>query len=545
MRFYEVLAASLVAPFVAAHGGTPGAPKIFGLARDVADLKTRNIFGGHNHRAAGHGSPLQARQGGADGRCGKDFGCATCDEGYCCSPGGYCGKGQDYCQAPDSQFDYGPGADANKLPSGGSTRNIARTKLGSVPYGGEGIYVCEKAGQIAITYDDGPYIYTNDLLDMFKSYNFKATFFMTGINLYKGAIDDASTKWPAMMQRMVTDGHQLASHTWSHQDLSAITSAQRYEQMIKLEMAMSNVVGKFPTYMRPPYSSCSEASGCQKDMADLGYHVSYFDLDTDDYNNVTPDKAQIPKDNVKKALDAKNSATDDFLAIAHDIHYQTVHNLTGYMLDLMVKKGYKGVTMGECLGDPEANWYRSSGSGRVATSSVFTPPACASTRASSSVAASRTSSGVVATPTGVSQDSSCGSAVGLTCLGFDQGECCSQPLRYWMSKRFWQVRFIVGLVFGRCFVCCLFCERSAIKLCFNPCRLVRKRTAIKLCITPCCFDGRVVEHYLLCRSFFFCPIKLHRQAEHHYPNIDPRVLQTDTKPHPRSCGLTQRHVWWL
>ncbi|KAH3920201.1 hypothetical protein HBH56_001280 [Parastagonospora nodorum] len=426
MRFYEVLAASLVAPFVAAHGGTPGAPKIFGLARDVADLKTRNIFGGHNHRAAGHGSPLQARQGGADGRCGKDFGCATCDEGYCCSPGGYCGKGQDYCQAPDSQFDYGPGADANKLPSGGSTRNIARTKLGSVPYGGEGIYVCEKAGQIAITYDDGPYIYTNDLLDMFKSYNFKATFFMTGINLYKGAIDDASTKWPAMMQRMVTDGHQLASHTWSHQDLSAITSAQRYEQMIKLEMAMSNVVGKFPTYMRPPYSSCSEASGCQKDMADLGYHVSYFDLDTDDYNNVTPDKAQIPKDNVKKALDAKNSATDDFLAIAHDIHYQTVHNLTGYMLDLMVKKGYKGVTMGECLGDPEANWYRSSGSGRVATSSVFTPPACASTRASSSVAASRTSSGVVATPTGVSQDSSCGSAVGLTCLGFDQGECCSQ-----------------------------------------------------------------------------------------------------------------------
>lgn len=95
------------------------------------------------------------------------------------------------------------------------------------------------------------------------------------------------------------------------------------------------------------------------------------------------------------------------------------------MLDLMVKKGYKGVTVGECLGDPEANWYRS-GSGRVATSSVFTPPACASTRASSSVPASRTSSGVVATPTGVSQDSSCGPAVSLTCLGFAQGECCSQ-----------------------------------------------------------------------------------------------------------------------
>jgi peptidoglycan/xylan/chitin deacetylase (PgdA/CDA1 family) len=51
--------------------------------------------------------------------------------------------------------------------------------------------------------------------------------------------------------------------------------------MIRNEMAISNVVGKFPTYMRPPYSSCTAASGCEQDLADLGYHVSYFDLDTD------------------------------------------------------------------------------------------------------------------------------------------------------------------------------------------------------------------------------------------------------------------------
>jgi peptidoglycan/xylan/chitin deacetylase (PgdA/CDA1 family) len=104
---------------------------------------------------------------------------------------------------------------------------------------------------------------------------------MTGINLHKKSIDDESTPWPAVIRRMDAEGHQLASHTWSHQDLSAITKDQRYEQMVRLEMAMANIVGKFPTYMRPPYSSCSAASGCEQDMADLGYHVSYFDLDTD------------------------------------------------------------------------------------------------------------------------------------------------------------------------------------------------------------------------------------------------------------------------
>jgi peptidoglycan/xylan/chitin deacetylase (PgdA/CDA1 family) len=104
---------------------------------------------------------------------------------------------------------------------------------------------------------------------------------VTGVNNGKGAIDDESTQWPGMIRRMVAEGHQLASHTWSHQDLSAITKEQRYEQMVRLEMATSNIVGKIPTYMRPPYSSCSDASGCPKDMEDLGYHISYFDLDTD------------------------------------------------------------------------------------------------------------------------------------------------------------------------------------------------------------------------------------------------------------------------
>jgi hypothetical protein len=82
------------------------------------------------------------------------------------------------------------------------------------------------------------------------------------------------------------------------------------------------------------------------------------------------------------------------------------------MLDLMIAKGYKMVTLGECLGDPAANWYRAA-TDRVATSSVFTPPACAST----SLAGSATSSEAVATPTAVSQDGTCGAVSGFTCLG--------------------------------------------------------------------------------------------------------------------------------
>lgn len=119
------------------------------------------------------------------------------------------------------------------------------------------------------------------MLDVLKKYNAKATFFITGNNNGKGEIDNAANGWDTVIKRMYSEGHQIASHTWSHQDLSAITSAQRKDQMIKNEMALRNILGFFPTYMRPPYSSCTAESGCEDDLKALGYHITYFDLDTD------------------------------------------------------------------------------------------------------------------------------------------------------------------------------------------------------------------------------------------------------------------------
>jgi hypothetical protein len=198
----------------------------------------------------------------------------------------------------------------------------------------------------------------------------------------------------------------VASHTWSHQDLSDITDAQRYDQMVRNEMAIRNIIGKYPTYMRPPYSSCNTA--CQNVMRNLGYVISYFDLDTDDYNQLS--NIQVAKDNFKRILDSTNggSTLGSRLAIAHDIHEQTALSLTGYMLQYLKSKGYRGVTMGECMGEPEANWYRTSGGGGS------TPPPTPSGGGGGS-------SGT----TPVSTDGTCGSGKG-TCAGSTFGDCCSQ-----------------------------------------------------------------------------------------------------------------------
>jgi peptidoglycan/xylan/chitin deacetylase (PgdA/CDA1 family) len=246
--------------------------------------------------------------------------------------------------------------------------------VGSVPYGD--IWDCTVKGDIALTFDDGPDVYTDGMVNLLNRYNAKATFFITGINNGKGAIDTTAA-WSSVIKKMHDTGHQLASHTWSHADLSTLTEANRRAEMYKLEMAMRNIVGFFPTYMRPPYSSCNAA--CTQTMNALGYHIVYFDLDTDDYNQATPAKIQVAKNNFANAVNPSNPANDAFLAIAHDIHQTTAQNLTEFMLQTLTAKGYRAVTVGECLGDPKANWYRTGGTGTTPPPSSTTPPPSSTT----------------------------------------------------------------------------------------------------------------------------------------------------------------------
>jgi peptidoglycan/xylan/chitin deacetylase (PgdA/CDA1 family) len=325
----------------------------------------------------------------SDGSCGPGVGYCT----NCCSPEGWCGTTEDYCAAPDCQFDYGPLCDANLKPSGASTASIARPQLGDIPYGGTGIYDCAVAGDIAFTFDDGPYNYTSDLLDKLLVYGAKATFMITGNNLGKGPID-TTPEWTAVIKRMIAEGHQIASHTWSHQNLTSLSPTQFENQMVYNEMAFMNILGYWPTYMRPPYSECNDTCGSL--LGTLGYHVTYFDLDTEGYLNDSPTLIQNSKNIWDAAIDASNSATNNFLEIEHDIHYQTVYNLTDYILASMYSHGYKSVTVGECLGDPAANWYRNASTVGTTTTTSLT----------------------------VSTDGTCSSTI--TCQGSTFGNCCSQ-----------------------------------------------------------------------------------------------------------------------
>ncbi|KAI4685840.1 uncharacterized protein J4E88_003677 [Alternaria novae-zelandiae] len=227
-----------------------------------------------------------------------------------------------------------------------------RPKLGDVPYGTK-IFNCKVENTLALTYDDGPREWTADLLDILKANGVKATFYIRTINLYWELIAHKFDERSALIRRIYKEGHQIAGHTWGHKDLDKMTPHQRRDEQIKAEIVLNDILGFFPTYMRPPFNICGPE--CQAEMGELGYHVTAADLDGRDWaGNYT-----YTEENFMEKIKGKNrNGVRAWLGLAHDTHEGTVHRYTQFMIDNARAHGYKLVRVGECLDDPEENWYR-------------------------------------------------------------------------------------------------------------------------------------------------------------------------------------------
>ncbi|MCT7979325.1 polysaccharide deacetylase family protein [Laspinema sp. D6] len=99
----------------------------------------------------------------------------------------------------------------------------------------------EKA--IALTFDDGPWpIYTEQVLDILKENDIKATFFLIGQHL---------KNHPAIAQKVVEAGHALGNHTWSHHyhNVPREIAAREIEDTAAL---IYEVTGFKTKWFRPP-----------------------------------------------------------------------------------------------------------------------------------------------------------------------------------------------------------------------------------------------------------------------------------------------------
>jgi peptidoglycan/xylan/chitin deacetylase (PgdA/CDA1 family) len=103
--------------------------------------------------------------------------------------------------------------------------------------------------RIAITFDDGPHpVHTAPLLDALAELAVPATFFVVGRDV------DAH---PALVARMVREGHELGNHTYAHRYLPLARSRSVEHELRATDHAIVRAGGVVPAIARPPWGGRS------------------------------------------------------------------------------------------------------------------------------------------------------------------------------------------------------------------------------------------------------------------------------------------------
>ena len=185
---------------------------------------------------------------------------------------------------------------------------------------------------IALTVDDGPWPETTEqMLDIFKQNDVKATFFWIGKSLENS---------PEIARRVVAQGHAIGNHTWHHlyDPMDEATAANEIDRTAKL---IYETTGVKTTYFRPPGGVLN--NGLVKYAKEQNYSVIMWSVTSAD----TDPRAQ-PEAFVNNVL---KGAKPGAIVLMHDgggDRSRTVKALPEIIAGLK-KEGYRFVTIPELL----------------------------------------------------------------------------------------------------------------------------------------------------------------------------------------------------
>jgi peptidoglycan/xylan/chitin deacetylase (PgdA/CDA1 family) len=100
-----------------------------------------------------------------------------------------------------------------------------------------------ESNQIALTFDDGPGKYTNDILRSLNKETMNAFFFWQTSRLY------ASRPW----EKLYEEGHGLGSHGHRHIDFTRLSPDKQLKHLQVSVREMKQITGVSPEFFRPPY----------------------------------------------------------------------------------------------------------------------------------------------------------------------------------------------------------------------------------------------------------------------------------------------------
>ena len=109
----------------------------------------------------------------------------------------------------------------------------------------------ENANIIYLTFDDGPCIYTPQVLELLANYKIKVTFFVT----------NQKSDWQNYIGEAFSQGHSIGAHTYSHVYSSLYSSVDAYfEDLNAINEVIKTQTGQYTTLLRFPGGSSNTIS---------------------------------------------------------------------------------------------------------------------------------------------------------------------------------------------------------------------------------------------------------------------------------------------
>lgn len=187
---------------------------------------------------------------------------------------------------------------------------------------------------VALTFDDGPGPYTQQILDDLRLAGAHATFFLVGNRL---------RYWP-QLAREETQLGAVGNHSWSHPRLTLMRRWLVYLELDRTQWSLEHAIGARPRLFRTPYELHDRAV----DEVARSLHLLEVLWDVDARDDVPNAKVADIVRNVERGL------RPGAIVILHDIHPWTAQALP-QILAAIQRRGLRAVSVPELLAlDPPA-----------------------------------------------------------------------------------------------------------------------------------------------------------------------------------------------
>lgn len=194
--------------------------------------------------------------------------------------------------------------------------------------------------RVALTFDDGPDPHWTPLiLDLLRQNHVSATFFVMGSN---------AEKYPSLLRRIVDEGHEIGSHTFTHSNLAEVSGRQVSLELNATLRVIQNATGYSTILFRPPYNADARPENLDElrplqIAQDLGYLTVLEQIDPQDWSRPGADEI------VQRVKDQMDRGSIILLHDAGGNRSETVTALPR-LLDYFRKSGVTVVSLANLLG---------------------------------------------------------------------------------------------------------------------------------------------------------------------------------------------------